>query len=447
MSNVVPPLAPASRPVVGHALIMKNHPGDFLTSLQNGEGVNRIKMGRSDAYVVNDPELIRELLRDSSTFVRGGPVMDKFRTMFGNGLGISVGEFHRKQRSIIQPAFHHKRIEPQVAVMSELTREHCAHWRDGGYLRFDHEMDELALRQVAKLLFRDQSGVDFPRFMQDTTIMLNGLFKRLSDPTGVMAKLPTADNRRYEDATSRIREAVFAVISSYRRQGVDHGDLLSMMMHATNDDGRPAMSDDDLYHEVLTFFVSGSNTTSNTLSWAFYEISQRPAVEAALHAEVDQVVPDGEVRYEHVADLELTRRIVSETLRYRTQGLFLNRVTSCDTELGGYHLPRGATIFYSFHALNRNASIHARPEEFDPDRWLPERAASIPRGAFMPFSTGVHGCIGDQFAWTEMVTMMATVAARWRLFPARPDAPRPVPALTMPVDSLPMVSVHRSASH
>src|SRR3954453_20699614 len=103
-------LAPGAMPVLGHALRLKRHTGDFLLSLQSGDAVTMIRLGKQPTYVVNDPALIRQVQRDPDTFARGGPLTERFRQMFGNGLGISEGAFHRRQRALIQPAFHHARI-------------------------------------------------------------------------------------------------------------------------------------------------------------------------------------------------------------------------------------------------------------------------------------------------------------------------------------------------
>jgi cytochrome P450 len=217
------------------------------------------------------------------------------------------------------------------------------------------------------------------------------------------------------------------------------------MMSAVDEDWRPAMDDAQLHDEVMTLFIAGSNTTSNTLAWALYEVATHQDVEDRLHAELDAVLQG---RAAGAADLErlgFTRRIIAETLRVRTQGLFLTKVTARATELGGYAIPAGATVIYSFHALNHSPEIHPEPRRFDPDRWLPEREQLIPRGAFMPFAIGPHRCIAEHFAWTEMVITLATVAARWRLEVVPGHVPRPkLPAITMPVDALPMIARRRA---
>jgi pentalenene oxygenase len=440
-----PATAPGGLPVLGHALQMKRRPGEFLLSLQSGEPVTVIRLGPKTMYVVNDPGLIRQVLRDPETFARGGPITERFRMMFGNGLGISEGDFHRRQRALIQPAFNHARIVDYTALMSDAVVAQTGAWRDGGRVEVDKEMDDLALANVTQVIFSADTELDRERFMAATAVVLGGLFRRVTDTMG-LTRLPTPANRRYREATDHLRATINRVIGEYRADGVDRGDLLSMMLFARDGDGAQAMTDQQLHDEVMTFFIAGSNTISNTLSWAFHELATHPETERALHDEVDRVLAGRPAGYHDVARLEYTRRVITETLRKRTQGLFLSRFTAVATELGGYHIPAGSDVLYSFHALNHNPRIHPHPERFDPDRWLPERAKAIPRGAFMPFGAGVHGCIGDQFAWTEMIIILATIAARWRLLSVPGHTPRPKLAITMPVDSLPMTAHRRNVA-
>jgi cyclooctat-9-en-7-ol 5-monooxygenase len=438
-----PMMAPGRLPVLGHALQMMRRPREFLLSLQSGEAVTIVRLGREPAYVINDPKLIRQVLRDPETFGKGGPITERFRLMFGNGLGIADGDFHRRQRSLIQPAFHHTRIVRHASLMSSVTAAKVDSWRDGQRLAVDKEMGDLALTNVTKAMFSADTTVDRAQFLAATAVVLGGLFKRVMDTTGLLTRLPTPGNRRYEQAADYLRRTINHVISDYRASGIDHGDLLSMMLLARGDDGEQSMSDQQLHDEVMTIFIAGAESISNTLTWAFHELATHPEIEQRLHVEIDEVLAGRPAEYRDIAYLEYTSRVITETLRMRTQGWALSRFTLTATELGGYYLPAGASILYSPHALNHNPAIHPNPERFDPDRWLPERAKAIPRGAFIPFGMGNHTCIGEQFARTEMVISLATVAARWRLLSVPGHLPRPKFAFTMPVNALPMTTRRR----
>jgi cytochrome P450 len=96
---------------------------------------------------------------------------------------------------------------------------------------------------------------------------------------------------------------------------------------------------------------------------------------------------------------------------------FLMRRALTPVELGGTMLPEGAEVIFSPHALHHDPASFEDPYRFDPDRWSPDRAAKIPKGAFVPFGAGARQCVGNLFAQTEIVIAAATVAARWRLVP------------------------------
>lgn len=404
----------------------------------------RLRLGRSPVFVVNQPELMHQVLRDNATFGRGGPITERFRAMFGNGLGVSEGEVHRRQRTLIKPAFNHARVAEYAEIMTNVATTTAERWQDGATVQVEKEMDELALTNVTRVIFSDDIELDRQRFMQATTTVLAGLFKRVADATGLLGKLPTQDNRRYNEAKAYLHDTINRVIAEYRAAGINRGDLLGSLMYALDEDGRQAMSDQQLHDEIVTLFIAGSNTISNTLAWTFHEVATRPQIEKNLQAEVDEVLGGRPAGFDDVPALEYTKRIITETLRYRTQGLFLARVTTKDAELGGYTIPADATVMYSFHALNHSPLIHDEPEQFDPDRWLPERAAALPKGSFLPFSLGVNQCIAEHFAWTEMIISLATLTGRWRLASVPGHVPKPKLAITMPVDSLPMTAHRRT---
>lgn len=438
-----PGTAPGALPLLGHALRMKRNPGPFLVELQSGDPVTVIRLGRKPMYVVNDPGLMCDVMRRPDVFARGGPITERFRLLFGNGLGISDGEFHRRQRRLIMPAFQHAQLAGYAAVMSRHAEAKADSWHDGQRLAVHEEMDELALANIVRVLVADDVALDRVRFMAAASVVLGGLFRRITDTTGLLTRLPTRANRRYREAEAFLRRTVEAVIGEYLAVGTDRGDLLSKMVFARDEDGRRAMSDEQVRDEVMTFLIAGSNTISNTLSWAFHELGAHPDVERRLHDEVDRVLAGRTAGHEDLVHLDHTRRVVTETLRFRTQGLFQSRVTTADTGLGGYRVPAGAVVLYSAHALNHNPLIHADPGRFDPDRWLAYRDHPRPPGAFLPFGTGVHGCIGERLSWAELVISLATIAARWRLVPVPGHRVRPKPAITMPVNALPMTAHRR----
>ncbi|MBM7774184.1 pentalenene oxygenase [Actinokineospora baliensis] len=436
---LTPAIAPGAVPVLGHALLMKRAPREFLLSLQDTDPVIGIRLGRQTVYVINDPALIRTALRDPDTFGKGGPITERFRAMFGNGLGISDGDLHRRQRALMQPAFSHSRIVGYAALITEEAQRRFGGWRDGERVEVHRELADLALTNLTRAMFAADTGVDADLFREATATVLNGLYLRVMDPTGLLARLPVPANRRYRAAERYLRGVIDGVIATYRAAPVDRGDLLSILVLA--EDG--GMSDAQLHDEVMTIFIAGAESIANTLAWACHEVAAHPEVEAKLCAEADRVLAGRAAAYVDLASLTYTKQVISETLRLRTQGWALSRTTTRETTIGGYAIPANAAIMYSPHALNHNPALHHDPSRFDPDRWSIDNAKALPRGAYIPFGTGNHTCIGEPFALTEMTLTLASIAARWRLEPVPGHTPRPKVALTMPVDALPMVPRRR----
>jgi cytochrome P450 len=122
----------------------------------------------------------------------------------------------------------------------------------------------------------------------------------------------------------------------------------------------------------------------------------------------------------------------------------LMRRTTEEVELGDVRLAPGSEVIVSPHALHFDPRSFREPDRFDPDRWTPERAGKLPRGAFIPFGAGARQCIGNVFAQTEIVIAVATVAVRWRLVPVPGRQVRVKFTSAAYPSSLPMTAIPRN---
>jgi cytochrome P450 len=223
-------------------------------------------------------------------------------------------------------------------------------------------------------------------------------------------------NRRFDRAVERLRAIVLDVIAAWRADGEDHGDLLSMLMLATDEDTGAGMTDQQVYDEVITLLTAGSETSAVALTWFFHEIARHPEIERRIEEELDAVLAGRTATFDDVAKLEYTRRVVTEVLRMYPIWILMRRAL-VDVELGGVRLPAGTEVMLSPYSLHFDPEFHDQPDLFDPDRWLPERAARVPKGAFIPFGSGSRQCVGKAFAETEITVVAATIMSRWKLVP------------------------------
>ncbi|HEX2094505.1 MAG TPA: cytochrome P450 [Longimicrobiaceae bacterium] len=234
-------------------------------------------------------------------------------------------------------------------------------------------------------------------------------------------------------ARARLDATIYRIIGE-RRSGEDRGDLLSMLLLAQDEEGDGGgMTDLQLRDEALTLFLAGHETTANALSWTWHLLSGNPEVEAALHAELDRVLGGRLPTVDDLLVLPYTRAVLAESMRLFPPAYVVGREPVEDQEIGGYRVPRGSIVLMSPWVIQRDPRWWPDPLRFDPGRWTPEREEELPRFTYFPFGGGPRKCIGEGFAWTEMVLLLAVLAQRWRVrvLPGHPVVPEPMITLRL----------------
>jgi len=204
------------------------------------------------------------------------------------------------------------------------------------------------------------------------------------------------------------------IISERRACGRDTGDLLSMLLHAQDEDGS-RMTDQQLRDEAITLFLAGHETTASSLSWTWWLLAQNPAAEAKLHAELDEVLVGRAPSIDDLARLPYTANVITESMRLYPPAWGLARVAIEDHELGGYPVRKGMGVAMAQWVVQRDTRWYDKPEEFRPERWEGDFAKRIPRFAYFPFGGGPRQCIGNSFALMEARLILATIAQKYRL--------------------------------
>ncbi|MFO0950639.1 MAG: cytochrome P450 [Isosphaeraceae bacterium] len=363
----------------------------------------------------------------------------------GEGLLTSEGEFWRRQRRLAQPAFHRERINAYAQVMVDFTERMLRTWQDGQSRDVQADMMALTLEIVTKTLF----DADIVGSASGVAEAMETLMFCFTDRVNRLVRLPvwipTPSNLMFRKAIRSVESVLYAIIAERRRTGKDHGDLLSMLLHAQDDEGDGGgMTDRQLRDEAVTLFMAGHETTANTLAWAWYLLSLHPEAEARLHAELDEVL-DG--RPPEVADLprlKYTDHVVTETLRLMPTAWLLGREAVEPVEIGGYNVPRGVTLWMSEWVIQRDPRWFDDPDAFRPERWADGLSKRIPRYAYFPFGGGPRICIGYQFAQMESVLLLAAIARRFRLRVPEGTVIKPVPTMTLrPDGGVPVVLEER----
>jgi pentalenene oxygenase len=291
-------------------------------------------------------------------------------------------------------------------------------WHDGEVIDVVDALNALAGQVVLSTMF---GSVPQPRAMKGMLEDLKAVFRgfRWRVQLGPLRWLAVTANVRYARALARLRQAGIALIRARQAGGAGHGDLLSIMLARHAGSG---LSEDEVSDQFVMFFSAGIETTAASVAWALFLLAQHPDVEGQLHAEVDRVLGGGPAGLDDIPRLEVTRRVMAETLRIRPPAWISSRTAEADIDVGRHRVPAGTTIFYSPCTIHHRADLYPDPRRFDPDRWI-DRDPTRPDPGYIPFGVGARKCIGDRFALTEAVLVLATIAGRFRL---RPVADGPV---------------------
>jgi cytochrome P450 len=353
---------------------------------------------------------------------------------WGSGLFNVNGETHRGQRRLMLPAFHRKRVEGYRDLMVEATNTMLDSWQPGEVRDMHHAMMTLTMRIATGALFGAALAEDGERISENIAESLQLFFHPL---TGMLRyDIPGFPYHRFLNLAGEVSAGMRELTARKRALGADQGDVLAMLLAATDEHGQP-LTETELAGHTALLFAAGHETSSNALTWTLLLLAQHPNIAAALHDELDGELHGEAPTIEQLGRLPLLERIIKESMRIFPPVPLNTRVAHADSEVGGYAIPAGAEMLMSIYHIHHDAALYPEPERFDPMRW-----ESIDPSTFeyTPFSGGPRMCIGAAFAMLEMKIALAMILQRYR-FSMLPHArvDRAV-AITMgPRQGLPML--------
>jgi len=366
-------------------------------------------------HVVSNPEWIKDVLVTHQSNFTKSRMLQRARVLLGDGLLTSEGEFHKRQRRLVQPAFHRDRLAGYAQAMVECAANCREEWRADAIVDVAREMNRLTLSVVARTLFSADVSEEADEIRAALSVVLE-LFETVLMPFSEwLEKLPLPSVRRFERARDRLDQTIYRMIAERRKSGEDKGDLLSMLLFAQDEDDSGGMSDKQVRDEALTLFLAGHETTANALTWAWYLLSQNPHAETQLHEELDRVLDGRLPSLDDLPQLRYTEMVFAESMRLYPPAWAIGRMAIEDYRIGEYTIPKGSILLMSPYVVHRDPRWFPEPGRFDPLRFVPETAALRPKFSYFPFGGGARVCIGERFAWMEGVLLLATLAQRWRL--------------------------------
>ena len=400
-------------------------------------------------YVVADPEGVKRVLLDNvANYPKTEMERRFFSVIFGDGLLSSEGETWRSHRRAMAPAF----APPSVAAYAPAMIEETLAFRD----RWDQappdepidvarDMTRLTLQIISRTMF-STDGSSLAQIMEDA---VSGAMATLQ--VGLLDFVPGIDRLRVRARKKRVAQvfaeldAAVARLIAEREANPGGDDLLGRLIAARDAETGARMTAQEVRDQMITIFVAGHETTAAAMAWIWYLLSQHPAEEAKLHAELDAVLGGRAPTLEDLPSLPYARMVADEAMRlYPPAPGTSTRIALAADEICGVKIPKGAYITVIPWVTHRHRKLWERPERFEPERFAKAASAGRPRFAYLPFGGGPRVCIGASLALSEILIVLAVLAQRYRLALAPGHEVELRHQVTMrPLGGLPMIVTRR----
>lgn len=411
---------------------IRKNPLAYLDSVWRSYGdVVQFPVPKPPTYLVNDPEGVRSVLvTNARNYGKSTLQYSALSLVTGEGLLSADTLEWKRQRPMVQPAFHRETLTSIVAHVTTAAERIIDDWsalRDGSIVDIDAAIMNAALEIVGHALFGSDLSSDADALTTATLDALDVVIARARVPIAPPTWLPTPGNRKLSNSVAALDRAVNSMLNARGVREVP-ADMLDLLIAARDDEGS-ALTETEIRDQVVTFIVAGHETVASALTWTFALLAENPEVMRILQAEVDAVLGGKAAQFADYQRLPFARAVIDETLRLYPPAWLITRNSLGDDVLGGYDVPEGSLIIMSPWLLHRHSDIWTNPDRFEPQRFID---GNIDRSSFIPFGAGPRQCIGRDFAYVEAVLLLASLVAHFDLeYPSGEHRPTAVPLVTM----------------
>ena len=393
---------------------------------------------------ITGPELIEEIL------IRRAGALNKSRVekqVFDRSVGDSVltadGARWRWQRRVLAPLFRHQEIIAYVPRMSQAAEQHIAVWQASGpgLRNVEEDMTQATLAVIMRSMLGNSDAGVATRIMAATEAYLSkasweAAYAILRMPNWV----PHPGTRRMIRSARTLRSIMADLIAERRAIGGVDDDLLGRLLAARDPETDEPMHEEGLINNVSTLLLAGHETTAKALTWTLYLLARAPEWQQAVREEVSRVAGGNQICAEHIDQLQITTRVLKETMRLYPPAPVVARVNTEFIRAGDENLPVGSNLVFPVYAIHRHRKYWQDPDRFDPNRFLPENEKRIPRAQYMPFGAGPRICIGQAFAMIEAVTLLASFIRAAEFNWDGNHKPEPISRITLrPAGGMPLL--------
>ena len=417
------PQGPSGYPFVGNIFNLAGPKRlEWLQSLADKYGdVVSFKLLKKDMYLVNHPDLVKEMLTHKShNYTKKTIGFKMVKVVLGESTFTAMGENWKRKRRLAQPSFHKAKITNLGAIMTDCIEEMLEEWEvlcdKKEVIEMTDSMMRVTLKVVVKALFSTGlSDEDIQTVADVFTPLLEATNRRTSYPIQFLYKLPIKSNAKYKGYIDKLDEIVYRIIKERRATEEKPMDLLQMLMDATDEETGEPLTDEELRNEAMTIFIAGHETTANAMSWLWSILSQQPEIREKIEQEVEEVLGKRKPVAADFPNLPYCLKAFKETMRLYPPVPILPRHIENDDVLGDYEIEGGADALFSPYLLHRHPDFWEEPEVFNPHRFDKEAQRAQHTFAYLPFGGGPRICLGNNFVMMEAVFIIAMATQRFKL--------------------------------
>lgn len=398
----------------------------------------RVSMGPKKLYVFNRPDYAKHVLADNAANYHKGIGLVEARRVLGDGLLTSEGEVWKAQRRVVQPAFKPGRIAQQADAVAEEASKLVALLRcheGAGPVDVLREVTGLTLGVLGRSLLDSDLGAHASVAHSFEAIQDQAMFEMVTQ--GLVPNwLPTRGQRDFRRARRELHGVVDSLLSDRAARmadGEEADDALSRMIWAARRNFGPEAARDRLREELVTLLLAGHETTASTLGWTLHLLDRHPEARMRVREEAVRVLGGRSPEVDDLHRLTYTTMVVQEAMRLYPPVWVLPRVAQREDEVGGYTVSAGADVLVCPYVMHRHPDLWDAPEDFDPERFEPQRVARRPRYAYIPFGAGPRFCVGSNLGMMEavFVTALVTRDLELRTVPGHEAVAEPMLSLRM----------------
>lgn len=406
-------------PLIGALPSFVRDPFGTLRRAAATSGVCRLDLGVLDMVTLHEPDHVDHVLRKHAAIYRKeGPFWESIRALLGNGLVTSTGALWLRQRRMLQPQFHRRRLAAMADSIIDAL-EDSLDWDDVGLeareIDVGGRMPRLTMNVVSSVLLgAPTTGEVATEVFAELRFSIDHMFRAiLADRLPRWVPLPGREH--FHRSSRRLRSLVGRFVEERRRRGGEHDDILGLMLEVRDEETGQGMSDEQILDEAMSLFLAGFETTANGLQWALSFLAKHPECFARLRDETDALLGSGRPTFADLPRLTYARWVMQEALRINPPSWWLPRALSEDDEIDGYRIKAGTLVTPIPYTIHRHPDHWRDPERFDPERFSPERSAKRHRFAWVPFGAGPHQCVGKELALMEATLALTLFAQRYEL--------------------------------